>query len=80
MATQHPRRDEGTIASLSLTQNADRTITVKYGRYQEHISMEGKSPVQILDAVRWAAITAGANFEEDRVWALIEKMWRKSQR
>jgi hypothetical protein len=41
--------------------------------------MEGKSPVQILDAVRWAAITAGANFEEDRVWALIEEMWRKSQ-
>ena len=62
-----------------LIENADRTITVKYGKYREYISREGKSPVELLDAIRWAAITAGANIDEDRIWALIQEMWQKSQ-
>ena len=67
------------MASLSLIRNADGTITVRYGRYREHISMEGKTPMQLLDAVRWAAITAGANIEEDRVWQMVQQTWQDSQ-
>ena len=41
--------------------------------------MDGKSPMQLLDAVRWAAITAGAAFDEDATWRMIQDLWEKSQ-
>ncbi len=64
---------EGAMASLQIHRNADGTITVKVGRAIEHISTDGKTKAQIFDALKYAAISKGANLDEI---AITEILWR----
>jgi hypothetical protein len=57
--------------NVKITRNADQTITVRVGSYRETISAD-KGPMELLDAVRWAAITGGATVDEERLWELLQ--------
>ena len=65
----------GTImASLKLTKNADGTITVRAGKYIETISTDSKGPYELLDCIRWAAITAGMVVDEGFLWEQVTQL------
>lgn len=54
--------------ALSIRKNRDGTATIRAtapGRcYVEHIGVEGKTPYEAYDTIRWAVITAGFSVEE----------------
>lgn len=64
------------MAHVGLAWNADETITVRIGRYIESVSTD-KSPVELLDAVRYAALAGGASVEEDWLWEQIQTLRRE---
>jgi hypothetical protein len=61
------------MAHLTLVRNSDGTYTIKAGAYVEHVSGD-KMPMDLLDAVRWAAITAGVVMDESAMWDRITEL------
>lgn len=59
------------MSRLSARRNADGTITVRAGRYREHVTVAGRDPGDVIDAVRWAAITAGVPAETGTIQAML---------
>jgi len=45
--------------TYGITANKDGTITIRVGRQVEHISIEGKTPEELWQAIKWAAISKG---------------------
>jgi hypothetical protein len=61
------------MASIKLIYNADTTLTVIVARYKETVTTEDKTPMQLVDAVRWAGITGGITLTEEKIWELIRE-------
>lgn len=66
------------MASLELSENADNTITVRFGRYIETISRDGKSNMEIIDVVRWVGITTGVVLSEESIWEELQNLRRST--
>jgi hypothetical protein len=64
------------MAELKLSYNADDTITVRVGKARETISIDGKSRGQLWDAVRWSAISKGANLSPVEVTEALDAVLR----
>ncbi len=62
------------MSQLKLTKNADGTIKVQAGSYVEYVSIESKSQMELLDCVRWAAITGGLVVDEDALWEQLSQL------
>jgi hypothetical protein len=60
------------MATVTIKKNKDQTITIRVGNYREYVSIESKTPMQILDAVRYAAITAGVTVSEEIIWEQLQ--------
>jgi len=60
------------MATLTIRKNKDNTITVKYHKYVEFVSLESKSPTEILESVRYCAITAGVSVSEEEIWLQLQ--------
>jgi hypothetical protein len=45
--------------TYSIRAHKDGTITVKVGRQVEHISSQDKTPEELWQAIKWAAISKG---------------------
>lgn len=61
------------MAKFKLSKNADGTYTVTVGRYRESVSGD-KSPVQLLEAVRYALVAGGISVDEDAIWDRIRAL------
>lgn len=61
------------MAALKIIRNADRTITISTGNYQETISTTDKSMMQLIDEIRWVAITGGVTVDEQVIWEKIQE-------
>jgi hypothetical protein len=59
------------LAALKIIRNQDGTITIKVGGYRETISTTAKSQMQIIDEVRWVAITAGVSVSEETIYSKL---------
>jgi hypothetical protein len=64
------------VSALKLISNADGTLTLRRDRYIETIDLREKSPFERYEAIRWAALTAGVQLDEDH---LAELVWRAAQ-
>jgi hypothetical protein len=62
------------MSQLTIVRNKDDTITVKVGSYREYISLDGKGQVELLDAIRWAAITGGVVPDEAALWEQVREL------
>lgn len=62
------------MSQLKLTKNKDGTIKVQAGSYIEYISIESKSSMELLDCVRWAAITGGLSIDEGSLWEQLNQL------
>jgi hypothetical protein len=49
------------------------TVTVRVGRAVESITRDYKSRAELVEAVRWAAISKGVRLPDLEVAALVEK-------
>lgn len=63
---------------LTLRYNADSTLTVRYGRAVEHISLTGKTKGQVFDCVKYAAISKGVYMPDIELVALFDAAWREA--
>lgn len=63
------------MAHLTVTFNADQTITVRAGRAVEHISTEGKTKLEIFEAVKWVSISKGVRMSDIKI---TELLWNRS--
>jgi hypothetical protein len=62
------------MSQLKVTKNKDNTITVVAGNYKEYISIESKSQMELLDCIRWAAITGGLVVDEASLWEQVRSL------
>jgi hypothetical protein len=59
------------VAQLRVIFNSDRTVTIRVGRQVEYIGIEGKTKAQLFDAVKYAAISKGANVSDIQLVELL---------
>ena len=45
--------------TYGITANKDGTVTIRVGRQVEHISAVDKTPEELWQAIKWAAISKG---------------------
>jgi hypothetical protein len=62
------------MSQLTIVKNKDNTITVKVGNYKEYISLDGKGQMELLDCIRWAAITGGVVPDEATLWIKVREL------
>lgn len=62
------------MSQLKVTKNRDGTITIVAGTYKESISTDSKSQMELLDCIRWAAITGGLVVDEASLWEHVRSL------
>ena len=66
------------MSALQIIENRDGTVTLKKGRsVVETIDPRYKSPLEIYDEIKWAAVLAGAFFSDEYLCAYS---WNSEQR
>lgn len=60
--------------TFNIRRNRDGTITFRFGRYVEHIGIEGKGFLQIYESIKYAAITAGLSLTDSHVEELLREV------
>lgn len=61
------------MANVRLFRNADGTITLKRGSLVEHIDPRGKTKAEVVDEIKWRAITIGIKVDSS-VNTLIQNL------
>lgn len=59
------------MAALRIIQNADGTVTVRYGKVVAHVDVRGMTLAEAIDHVRWAAVGVGIAISEQAAWAAL---------
>lgn len=56
---------------LTLKRNGDGTVTIRSGRYREHVDVRFKGPFDTYEAIKWAIITAGFSFDDAEIEQMV---------
>ena len=55
------------VKTLNIRHNADNTITVSANTYKESIGLDGKTPTEVYEAVKFAIICQGFDWTDELV-------------
>lgn len=58
---------------LTLRRNRDGTVTIRSGRYREHVDVRFKGPFDTYEAIKWAIITAGFSLSEQEIERMVRQ-------
>lgn len=60
--------------TFTLTRHKDGTVTFKFGRYIEHFIVSDKTYVETYEYIKWTAITAGLQLNQETLEDLLRRV------